>query len=232
MARRRPLLRGLSRAIPPILVLALTLPAMAQPICVCLRCVLFTHHNFYAPSSSMHPTLPTDSCFESRYVRNGDPVPPPGSVVHYAHPVNDQAYVARIVAHEGQTVQMLDGHLQIDGAPVVMEEIEPFVEQMEPSSSGWMPVCPTIAALGDTCEIAQFLETLPNGVSYRVLDIRSGTAGDDTAQFIVPDGYVFVLGDNRDNSLDSRFPQRGGGVGMVPVENIYGVVDRPATSLE
>jgi len=74
----------------------------------------------------------------------------------------------------------------------------------------------------DACSYPQFEETLPEGRKYRILDIAH-TPQDDTRVFLVPQGHIFVMGDNRDNSEDSRFPARvGGGVGMVPMENLVG----------
>jgi signal peptidase I len=58
------------------------------------------------------------------------------------------------------------------------------------------------------------------------LNITDGSRGDDTPEFIVPEGHYFMMGDNRDNSVDSRFPQSIGGVGFVPFENILGRADR------
>jgi signal peptidase I len=66
-------------------------------------------------------------------------------------------------------------------------------------------------------EIPQFRETLPNGVSYETLDADPQSIGDNTREFVVPPGHYFMMGDNRDNSLDSRFD-----VGYVPFENFVG----------
>ncbi len=231
MARRRPRSRGLSRAMPLLLLLFTALPAKAQPLCLCLRCALLTHHSFYVTGSAMHPTLRLDTCLESRHLRDGEPVPAPGSVIHYLHPTRAAIFVTRIVAHEGQTVQMIDGRLHIDATPVTRMPMAPYQELFETGSSGAMPVCPEPVGIGAVCEIRQFRETLPNGTSYAVLDIRDGGPGDETEPFTVPAGHVFVLGDNRDNAVDSRMPQIAGGVGFLPVENIRGIIDRPATTL-
>jgi signal peptidase I len=79
---------------------------------------------------------------------------------------------------------------------------------------------------GGTCEKDRFTEALPGGVSHSILNIEDGSRGDNTPEFVVPEDHVFVMGDNRDNSVDSRFPQSIGGVGFVPFENLLGRADR------
>jgi signal peptidase I len=75
---------------------------------------------------------------------------------------------------------------------------------------------------GAICTRSRAVETLPNGVKHDVLNIETNGYGDNTKVFDVPEGHYFFMGDNRDNSLDSRFP---GGVGMVPAENLIGRAD-------
>ena len=83
----------------------------------------------------------------------------------------------------------------------------------------------TRPAPGGPCVSDRFLETLPNGVTHDVLDIGT-TDKDNRGVFAVPAGHLFFMGDNRDNSTDSRFPQAARGVGMVPVEDLVGRADR------
>ena len=78
---------------------------------------------------------------------------------------------------------------------------------------------------GGDCVKTRMLETLPNGVAHEVLDIGRAYT-DDTAVFTVPEGHFFFMGDNRDNSLDSRVKQVQGGVGFVPYEDLIGRADR------
>jgi signal peptidase I len=74
---------------------------------------------------------------------------------------------------------------------------------------------------GGTCIKPRAIETLPNGVSHVVLDIQNSSS-DNTPVFVVPEGHFFFMGDNRDNSLDSRMPQSVGGVGFVPFDHLIG----------
>ena len=71
------------------------------------------------------------------------------------------------------------------------------------------------------CAYRRYRETLPGGRSYEVLE-QGESPGDDTAVFLVPEGHYFMMGDNRDDSEDSRFPRETGGVGMLPAENLVG----------
>ena len=80
-------------------------------------------------------------------------------------------------------------------------------------------------APGEDCIKHAAIETLPGGVEHAVLDIDDGF-GDDTPLFTVPQGEFFFMGDNRDNSMDSRFPRSAGGVGFVPFQNLIGRADR------
>jgi signal peptidase I len=109
-----------------------------------------------------------------------------------------------------------------------LEPQDPFVETFEPQGPiGHRPRCSNApVGLGGECEKERFTETLPGGVSHSVLNIEDGSFGDNTPVFTVPEGHYFVMGDNRDNSQDSRFPQSIGGVGFVPYENIIGRADR------
>ena len=89
---------------------------------------------------------------------------------------------------------------------------------------GYRPRCPGPMDEGGTCLVPRFTEILPDGTSYDVLDLGPDGVADTSGPFIVPPNHVFVLGDNRDDSVDSRFDQRAGGLGFISAANILGPV--------
>lgn len=149
-----------------------------------------------------------------------------GDVVVFKHPVSGQDYIKRLVGKAGDTVQIRNGILFLNGVEAPQTPIEPFVEEYAPQGASQnLPRCSNSAALGGDCVKPAALETLPNGVAHIVLDIRNERL-DNTDIFTVPEGHFFFMGDNRDNSLDSRVSQRAFGVGFVPAENVIGRADR------
>ena len=150
--------------------------------------------------------------------------PERGDIAVFRHPVTGADYIKRLIGLPGDDVQMRDGRIVLNGEPVPQEDAgthtEPFLPQ---GSMGGYPRCSNApVGEGGTCEKDRARETLPNGVSYNVLNIRDGAPGDDTEVFTVPQDHYFFIGDNRDNSQDSRFPQAVGGVGFVPEEKLIG----------
>ncbi len=147
--------------------------------------------------------------------------PDRGDIVIFKHPIDHSDYIKRVIGLPGDTVQMVDGVLNLNGAPVGMERIEDFVIPVRPGERcrGMQSAAPREDGR-QVCTYTQFRETLPTGVSYNTLDLGQ-TPKDDTPPVIVPEGMLFLMGDNRDNSLDSRFPaEPERGIGLVPQQNL------------
>jgi signal peptidase I len=202
-----------------------TLRVIVQALLIALFIRVFLYQPFNIPSGSMIPTLLVgDYLFVSKfsygYSKHSFPWSPSlfdgrvwgaepkrGDVAVFKLPRdNETDYIKRVVGLPGDRVQMIGGVLYINGEAVRRERIADF-EITTPS--------------GMTERVTQYRETLPNGVAYNTLDLVEGGFGDDTPVFIVPERHYFMLGDNRDNSTDSRF-QRANGVGYVPHENLIG----------
>jgi signal peptidase I len=150
--------------------------------------------------------------------------PERGDVVVFRHPVNNTDFIKRLIGLPGDTVQVTDGILTINGTLVPQEPNGTFSELIAPQGPvGNLPRCETVD--GDTCTWSRSRETLPNGVAHDVLNIQTGGNGDTTPVFTVPEGQYFFMGDNRDDSQDSRFAQPSG-VGFVPAEYLIGRADR------
>ncbi|MGR3512788.1 MAG: signal peptidase I [Paracoccaceae bacterium] len=153
--------------------------------------------------------------------------PERGDVVVFRHPVNGQDFIKRVVGLPGDTVQMVNGRLVINGTEAPQVANGQFVETFEPQGPiGSAPLC-TEGRLpqGAACTKDKAIETLPNGHAHSVLDVFPGRY-DNTGVFSVPEGHFFFVGDNRDNSTDSRERQDRGGVGYVPFDHLIGRADR------
>jgi signal peptidase I len=154
--------------------------------------------------------------------------PERGDVVVFRHPVNGSDFVKRLIGLPGDTVQMKNGVLYLNGAEVPQTSDGVFEEVKEPQGPmGNQPRCANDpVGIGAICQKPRFIETLPGGRQHDVLNIEDGGFADNTDVFTVPPGHYFFMGDNRDNSQDSRFSQAVGGVGFVPAENLIGRADR------
>ena len=154
--------------------------------------------------------------------------PERGDVVVFRHPVTHQDYIKRLIGLPGDTVQVTGGVVQINGEAVTVEDGGTFEEIKEAQGpEGRYPRCYNDpVGEGGVCVKERLIETLPNGVTHSTLNIADGQDLDDTPVFTVPEGQYFFMGDNRDNSTDSRVAQTSFGVGMVPYENLIGRADR------
>ncbi len=155
--------------------------------------------------------------------------PKRGDVIVFRHPVNNQDYIKRLIGLPGDRVQFRDGQLYLNDEPVPQEPAGQFVETYEKQGPlGSLPSCQNglPVGIGGKCVKDRAIETLPNGVRHSVLNIADGRYADNTPVFTVPEGQYFFVGDNRDNSQDSRFAQSVGGVGFVPSEYLIGRADR------
>ncbi len=154
--------------------------------------------------------------------------PERGDIVVFKHPKSETDYIKRLIGLPGDTVQIKDGVLYINGTVAPQESIGVFTETKEHQGPmGNIPQCSNEpVSLGADCDKLAFTETLPNGVSHTILNISNRVSGDNTPEYVVPAGEYFFMGDNRDNSLDSRFSQSVGGVGFVPASYLIGRADR------
>ncbi len=153
--------------------------------------------------------------------------PERGDVVVFRHPVSGRDFIKRLVGLPGDRIQVRNGVVSINGEPVKLQDDGLFNEIYAPQGpQGTRPRCSNgPVGEGAVCEKIRQIETFPNGNSHKILNI--GMQGlDNTGIHTVPEGHFFFMGDNRDNSSDSRLPQAAGGVGFVPFENLIGRADR------
>ncbi|PYE88458.1 signal peptidase I [Phyllobacterium leguminum] len=197
----------------------LSVVVQALVLALIIRTLLF--QPFSIPSGSMRPTLlEGDYLFVSKFSygyshfslpfspdifsgRIWASEPKRGDIVVFKLPSDPKIdYIKRVVGLPGDRIQMRQGVLYINDVPVKREKIGEINN-------------PDVTEQNRPVDV--YRETLPNGVSYDTLELSPNSIGDDTRVFEVPAGHYFMMGDNRDNSLDSRFT-----VGYVPFENLVG----------
>ena len=153
-------------------------------------------------------------------------LPHRGDVVVFRHPGEEADLIKRVIGLPGDTVAVVNGQLILNGKPVPRRPLPPARVAVTTNSPCKVvpPAMPQVIATGSQayCAYPAYLETLPGGPSYTVLDQVQHGAADDFAPVRVPQGRLFLMGDNRDDSLDSRYAPYEGGIGIVPVENLIG----------
>jgi signal peptidase I len=190
---------------------------------------------FYVPSGSMEPTLQIgDALLATKFAygystaslpihinlpesgRVFSETPKRGDVVVFRWPGDrSQAWVKRVVGLPGDRIQMRQGQLFVNDRAA---ELRPDgIGKAEDDDGGGQPA-------------HRYVETLPNGVSHQIFKLRDNGRLDNTPEVTVPPDHLFVMGDNRDNSADSRVPVRDGGVGMLPMDDLVGRADAVVAS--
>ena len=198
-----------------------TVSVIVQALLLAMILRTFLFQPFNIPSGSMKPTLLVgDYLFVSKFsygyskyslpfspdlfegrVWSGEPKR--GDIAVFRLPSNPNIdYIKRVIGLPGDKIQMINGILHINGEAVERQLAE---ERYVDGKEGILP-------------IPVYIETLPNGVSYKTIDVNPLSSSDNTRVFEVPEGRYFMMGDNRDNSADSRSSR----VGFVPLENFIG----------
>ena len=202
-----------------------TIRVIIHALLIALVIRTFLFQPFNIPSGSMKATLLVgDYLFVSKYSYGYShysiPLSPPlfsgrifgsepsrGDIVVFRLPKDDSTdYIKRVIGLPGDRIQMREGLLYINDAPVKRERLSDFIGE-DPCGSD------------ATARVKRWKETLPNGVSYESLDCVDNGFYDNTNVYTVPAGHFFMMGDNRDNSTDSRVLSA---VGYVPFQNIVG----------
>ncbi|KPF58443.1 signal peptidase I [alpha proteobacterium AAP81b] len=209
---------------------------------------------FYIPSGSMLPTLLVgDRLIVSKFPygysylspsldvlpempgRLFGRLPARGDIAVVKSPIAKEDWIKRVIGLPGDTVQMKDGQLWLNGKAVPRQRVADTIMAVSPGSECSSPVdgqYRDVDAGGQPiCRLPTWRETLPGGRSYLTLDLGDWPK-DNTPPVVVPEGHVFLMGDNRDNSEDSRFDPLEGGLGVLPIEHLVGRAEFITHSLD
>lgn len=211
---------------------------------------------FYIPSTSMMPNLLVgDRLVVAKYPygwnwssvsfhllpragwRLFGATPQYGDIVIVVPPGGDEDYIKRVVALPGDRIAVVNGQIILNGKPVPQQVEPPLdlpVDANQPCEPTTYPGLRFRDATGhEYCELPILRETLPNGASYRTIDLRQGAPLDNYPETYVPAGHVFLMGDNRDVSADSRAPVSEKGLGgPVPLSDVGGRAEFVTFSLD
>jgi signal peptidase I len=208
---------------------------------VAIRSLLFAP--FSIPSGSMLPNLMIgDYLFVSKwpygYSRFSFPfgvasfdgrifggVPERGDIVVFRHPGPEvEDYVKRVIGLPGDRIEVRGGVVILNGRPIQRRRIADYAMPISLNSPcrGGGDTRQVAGPDGPACAYPRYRETLPGGRSYEVLDQFSDGDTDNFAPIVVPEGQLFVMGDNRDDSADSRVPVAASGVGLLPIDHVLG----------
>ena len=205
--------------------------------------------------SYVSPTIPNPlAILRSVFLRSGESwgitlpfmngrvlgkMPERGDIVIVTPPGRNEDYIKRVIGLPGDTLQMIDGTLIINGKPVKREARPAAVIPVDPNLPCGSPTDPALTDARVTgpdghayCRVPIVHETLPNGHSYDTVELGR-SAEDDFLPVRIPPGHVWLMGDNRDDSADSRVPEDNQGLGgPVPWENIGGRAEFITFSLD
>lgn len=198
-----------------------TIKTLVYAVGIALVVRTFLFEPFNIPSGSMKPTLLVgDYLFVSKFAygysrysfpwglppfsgRIFESLPKRGDVVVFKLPSDNKTdYIKRVVGLPGDRIQVLDGVLYVNGVAATLDPVGHFGEDLD----------------GREINVPEYRETLPEGRQHLTLDITTNGPHDNTRVYEVPPGRIFAMGDNRDNSQDSRVPE----VGYIPLENLIG----------